>query len=308
MDRIIGTNGMDDASAPSEAEVWEALESANLARVTKDNHRRRLRFLTNELYKRRTKTPLLHLLLHPAYALKSIEGHTQDPHTRRTYVSSILAAFKWCPQLKQHFPKEFDRWQEFEKEERHKINDQILRNEPTTTQAAKAVNWEDVRDLPYRMPEGSFERLMVSLYVMQEPNRNDYSPCYNSINCIKLGPKPEVCISYHKTRSSHGTIRKPLPEELKREIEASVEHFPRNWLFCDARTGRPWSAQYFRQVLAKVFQHWLGKRLGASTLRHSFINAIDFNRTSLKEVSEYARHMGQTIGTLRKYAYAGQSN
>lgn len=238
-----------------------------------------------------------------------------------TYVSTILAAFKWCPRLKQHFPKEFERWHEFERQERQKINDQIMRNEPTTTQSAKAVNWDDVRLLPYRMDKGTFARLMVALYVMQEPNRNDYSPCYiamtdeeraqceaNNIICVKLGASPEVSISHHKTHSSHGIIRKPIPEELKHEIEASIECFPRKWLFCDARTVKPWSAQYFRQVLAKVFQDWLGKRIGASTLRHSFINAIDFNRTSLKQVSEYARHMGQTIGTLRKYAYAGQTH
>lgn len=77
-----GTDGMDDASSPSEADVWEAIEAANIARVTKDNHRRRLRFLINEMYNRRTKAPLLHLLGHPAYALKSIERHSQDPHTR----------------------------------------------------------------------------------------------------------------------------------------------------------------------------------------------------------------------------------
>jgi len=316
-------HGMGDAcgaKVSTDDEVWRALDAANLAHVTKQNHSRRLRFLTRDVYSRRTKTPLLHLLGHPAYALKAIEAHSGDPHTRKTYVSSILACFKHCPALRGQLPRELERWQSFERQERQRINDQMMRNEPTATQQRKAVAWDDVRDLPYRMPEGSFERLMVALYVLQEPNRNDYSPCSiatteqeraecqaNQLNCVKLGANPEVCIAFHKTRGSRGVIRKPMTDALKREIEASLEHFPRQWLFCDIRNpNHPWSKQYFRQNVAKTFERWIGKRVGPSTLRHAFINGIDWNTTTLKQASEYARNMGHSMTTLRKYHFAGQ--
>jgi hypothetical protein len=73
--------------------IWSAIDSAQIADTTKSNHKRRLHFLMQHVYNRRTKIPLLHLVSHPAYAVKAIEAQTDEPQTRKTYVSSILAFF-----------------------------------------------------------------------------------------------------------------------------------------------------------------------------------------------------------------------
>ena len=102
------------------------------------------------------------------------------------------------------------------------------------------------------MPEGSYERLMVALYTMVTHGRVHFNPCKvvrseadrsecerNGINCVKLDEKPEICIAHHKTRKSHGTIRKAMPAELCQEIEHSLHAYPRSWPF-SATDGSPW--------------------------------------------------------------------
>ena len=301
---------------PDDNAIWQAIDTASLAHTTKGNHKRRLRFLTQHVYNRRTKSPLLHLVSHPAYAIKAIEAHTDEAQTRKTYTSSILACFKHLPQLKDAYPKEFDRWLAFERAEGAKITEQYRSNQPTALQAAKAVDWHIVQNLPHQMPRGSYERLMLALYTMVTPSRVDFSPCQvvrseaeraecerNGINCIKLdGKNPEICIAHHKTRASHGTIRKKIPQELCQEIEDSLNAFPRSWLFAAADDcNKPWCKEYFRQRLSDAMQKWVGHKLGPSTLRHSFISSIDFNKTSLKQAEEYAQSMGHKLSTLRKY-------
>ena len=101
--------------------IWSAIDSAQFADTTKSNHKRRLCFLMQHVYNRRTKTPLLHLVSHPAYPVKPIKAHTDEPQTRKTYASSILACFKHMPQLKEEYPKEFERWLGFERAEGAKI-------------------------------------------------------------------------------------------------------------------------------------------------------------------------------------------
>jgi hypothetical protein len=221
--------------------IWSAIDSAQIADTTKGNHNRRLCFLTQHVYNRRTKTPLLHLVSHPAYAVKAIEAHTDEQQTRKTYVSSILACFKHMHQLKDKYPKEFERWLGFERAEGAKIAEQYRSNQPTSLQAAKAVDWDSVCSLVHQMPKGSYERLMVALYTMVTPGRVDFSPCKvvrseadrsecerNGINCVKLDEEPEICIAHHKTRSSYGTIRKAMPAELCQEIEHSLHAYPRS--------------------------------------------------------------------------------
>jgi len=197
------------------------------------------------------KGALLHLVSHPAYAIKAIEAHTDEAQTRKTYTSSILACFKHLPQLKDTYPKEFDRWLAFERTEGAKITEQYRSNQPTALQAAKAVDWRTVQNLPHQMPRGSYELLMLALYRLVTPSRVDFSPCQvvrseaeraecerDGINCIKLdGKNPEMCIAHHKTRASHGTIRKNIPQELCQEIEDSLNAFPRSWLFAAADDG-----------------------------------------------------------------------
>jgi integrase len=293
--------------------IWSAIDSAQIAATTKSNHKRRLRFLMQHVYNRRTKTPLLHLVSHPAYAVKAIETHTDEPQTRKSYASSILACFKHMPQLKEEYPKEFERWLGFERAEGAKIAEQYRSNQPTALQAAKAVGWGSVRSLVHQMPKGSYERLMVAWYTMVTPGREDFSPCKvvrsetdcsecerNGINCVKLDEEPEICIAHHKTRNSHGTIRKAMPAELCQEIEHSLLAYPRSWLF-SATDGSPWCKEYFRQRFSDAMLKWIGHRLGPSTLRHAFISSTDFNKTSLKQAEQYAHSMGHHVSTLRKY-------
>jgi hypothetical protein len=295
-------------------QVWDALlSSPSLAETTKSNHSRRLRFLIRDVYNRRTKTPLLHLLSHPAYALKALRSHTSEPVTLKTYLTTVLACFKHAPELKEQLPKELERWQEAEHAERTKVHKQQRTNQPTATQASKAVSWHDVAGLHRQMPHGSHERLMVALYTLVSPARVDYSPCKvvwsdaereacerDSVNCLQLGDNAQIAISFHKTRASKGVLRKRVPSELHDEVEASLHAHPRSWLFA-SRDGKPWSKQHFRQRFSDAMLHFVGHRFGPSTLRHAFINALDFNRVSLEEAFATAESLGHNLSTMRKY-------
>ena len=136
-----------------------------------------MRFLTQHVYNRRTKSPLYHLVSHPASAIKAIEAHTGDAQTRKTYASSILACFKHLPKLNHAYPKESERWLAFERAEGTKITEQYRSNQQTALQAAKVVDWRTVQNLPHQMPRGSYERLMLALYTIVTPSRVDFSPC-----------------------------------------------------------------------------------------------------------------------------------
>jgi hypothetical protein len=126
------------------------------------------------VYNRRTKSPLYQLVSHPASAIKAIEAHTGDAQTRKTYASSILACFKHLPKLKHAYPKEFERWLAFERAEGTKITEQYRSNQQTALQAAKAVDWRTVQNMPHQMPRGSYERLMLALYTNGHPKQGRF--------------------------------------------------------------------------------------------------------------------------------------
>jgi hypothetical protein len=127
---------------PDDNAIWQAIDTASLAHTTKGNHKRRLRFLTQHVYNRRTKLQLLHLVSHPAYAIKAIEAHTNEAQTRKTYASSILAYFKHLLQLKDAYPKESQRWLAFERAEGAKITEQYRSN--IYNEVSKTLMWKQI--------------------------------------------------------------------------------------------------------------------------------------------------------------------
>ena len=163
---------------------------------------------------------------------------------------------------------------------------------------------------------GSRGHLLLAFYVLWPPLRGGDGARIHLVEAeeptrpgddgilVWRGPDlpAELIITQHKTDKHYGAIRRTLPPELKRVINASLLLEPREYLFTQARTTIPFaSAAAFTNYANNLLRNIMGRPVTCNTLRHSFISALDVSALTLSQQEQLAAWMGHSVAQQGRY-------
>lgn len=283
----------------------KCISNADLSPITKKTYLERLRYLLQN-----TNTDLYEILTHPAKYLEWIKNHSSSLQTQKSYISSILAIFKHTtPSLKEKEQVHYYAWYSEFKRIHDEIDNRYKQNEPSLKQRKAYVPFPEIIAKRDTLKKGSKEKLLLSLYTYIPPLRSDYNKVYiyHSIkdkyehdNYVLLTDNPVLVLNEFKTKKNKEKFEKPIPIELVNELKASLEKYPRDWVFVD-RSGEPYNSGSFTKWANRTFKILFDKPLTISLIRHSFINNLDFNRLTVQQKDEISSSMAHSTGTQDRY-------
>lgn len=250
-----------------------------------------------------------HILLHPDAYIPKIKRIYKNPRSHKAYISFLLAVFKYNPDFKNKHQDAYDIWYNDFKKINEAITADTKQNQATGRQLDGYVDYGTFVKKLDVLPIGSYDRLLVAMYGLIPPVRNDYNavriyktrapkePEANHIVLTRKGAR--LVLTEFKTSRKMGKINMVLPDALFTEIQSSLQHHPRDWLF--QSKGMPYLAGTFNKWVNSRFKELYDKPLTISILRHSYINTLDLNSLSEAEREAIARKMGHTSAQQLMY-------
>ena len=170
------------------------------------------------------------------------------------------------------------------------------------------------------LPFGSIERVLIALYTMIPPCRADYFAMEvvrgeaqpTAMNYLQIrsddekGTVMETVLRDFKTAKIFKEIRNKFPVELVQEVEASLEKFPRVFLFINAN-GKPHTRNSFtlwsRRVLSRIF----GTDFTLVFFRHAFathyVMNVDLRTMTDAQIKDISNKMGHSTEMFRAYRW-----
>ena len=115
----------------------------------------------------------------------------------------------------------------------------------------------------------------------------------NNFLCLPADrKKPAILVLREfKTANSAGIWRRTLPMTLTQELWTSLQAEPaRRWLFT-TKPGLPYTAKNFSKWCCSVLQELFGRPLTLTLLRHSYLNAMDWNKLTIAAREDLAADM-----------------
>ena len=154
--------------------------------------------------------------------------------------------------------------------------------------------------------------LIASLYCLTPPVRLDYAnmrivtkkPEKPEGNYLVMDEHPHFLFTQYKTAAKYGDQVNPVPQKLLTVIYEWLSMVDSEWLLINSK-GQPMTEWQLGQTIIKVFEKHLGKPVGASMLRHSYVSYVRENELSLKKSKDLAAsmmhspHMNQTYRRLQ---------
>lgn len=242
------------------------------------------------------------ILKHPDTYIEKIKRIYKNPRSQKVYISFLLAVFKYNPTFKEKNKDAYDVWYEDFKKLNEKVVKQTSLNQATKRQLDGYVDYPTFVKKLDTLPEGSKDRLLIAMYGLIEPLRSDFNavkiyntrePKNKAPNYIVMTKKgARMVLTEFKTARKMGNIEMVLPEALVKEIQSSLKHDPREWLF--QSKNAPYLASTFNKWVNSRFKELYDKPLTISILRHAYVNTIDLNNTSEADREAIARRMGHS--------------
>lgn len=263
-----------------------------------------------------------YIIHNPEIFLEKLDEYIREEqvgiHTKLAYIRSIEAIFRHTPGMIQKESSMYKRWLELHRNMREPINTQYLSNEPTPRQKEAYVSYDELVRVRDELTLGSDDRLLLAIYTMIPPARNDYYNLriYRNVsdinrdedgNYMVLAGSGEsyIILQKYKTAKIYKALKIMLPDNLIAEIEASLKKYPRNHLFVEKYKGvggpyqnsgsfNKWANNQLKSLFDK-------KNITIGTLRHIYISHADLEGKSGLEKNKLARDMGHSIATQNKY-------
>jgi hypothetical protein len=282
------------------SELFKNIQKADLSEVTKRNYLQKSIVLIKLVGK-----PIEYIIEHPDAVIKKIESEYDNTSSRKSFFVVILAIFRYNPELKTKYKKEYEKWMKGFEEIDEKVNDRYKENAPSDRQKEGYIKYDDIVKKRESLESGNIERLLLSMYTYIKPLRCDF----NRIRLYKSGDKKtepnyiydgRLVLRKYKTAKSHEEYDEELPKELQKEIKESLKKEPREWLF-QMNSGEPYLRNTYTKWTTNTFKRLFGKPLTVSLIRHSFINTLDFNTLTIKEKEEIAESMKHSVSTQDRY-------
>jgi integrase len=286
-----------------DADLYDCIDRQEVAQSTKTAYATRLRAISKIFNK-----PLVDILRDPSGSMKILKEKYTNEKTLKGAITPLLALFKFCPELKETYAKQYGVWRGKLDDAFQAIEQDVLKGRMTERQKEGYVPFGEFKRKMYEMPPRSRDRLLFAMYGLIPPMRADFNrvriyedtvPDNPEANYILIKtrrgktPTARLHIGEYKTARSYGVIDELLPTELVREIMGSLETHPREWLF-QGRNKEPYTPNQFSKMTAKVFKEALGKPLTVQILRHSFLSGLDWNKLTLEDRTALGKAMGHS--------------
>lgn len=193
------------------------------------------------------------------------------------------------------------------------------------TEAKKYIDWnkvlsvrESLRVAVEKMLEtddGSVELMnamqnyiIVCLYTMIEPVRLDFAemqivprrPSNPVGNYLIWNKRPYFLFTKYKTAAKYGKVIRAVPLELMKVLEWWLSMNPTGFLLID-KAGNAMTDVGLCQRVISIFNKQIGKSVGVSQLRHSYITYMRGDEMPLKEQMEMAKNMMHSVDMSVKY-------
>jgi hypothetical protein len=152
------------------------------------------------------------------------------------------------------------------------------------------------------------------MYLNIRPKRSDFGNI--KIYEKDIGKKDHnyLVITYQETKEAYFvfnelnkvSIKEPIVEPVSKGLKevflASLEAHPRDYVFV-GQDKKPFKTpNAFGKFVTRTFEHYFGKKVGTSMIRHIFINEkIDLNKLTIEEKNEVAHAMGHDRQQQEKY-------
>ncbi len=210
-----------------------------------------------------------------------------------------------------------------------RLRDRSKTNLPSKRQAAGFITHAELQLVRQKLPVGSKERLLLSFYGgCTPPVRNHLHSAFihmlkceegearNAVmtsitpNCILLpyDSKREGTVMLREFKTQDGAnpklYNRRLGLELSNEIRASLQQCPRDYLFTEARTYKPYTHGGFQQFASRTLRALFGKPCTLTLLRHSYIShMLAYGQFSIKDKEELAQDMCHSVETQAQYQF-----
>lgn len=287
----------------------EGIQKSSLSEPSKANYQNRIKQLTETF-----DADLLEIIRNPKRYSKQIEKVWKETKTRRNMMSVILSVFKYNKSLRDKENEAYEEWTQIYKTMNDVYEGEVKQNKATDKQEAGMIQYDEIKTKMKLLPEGSKDRLLLAIYGLIDPMRADYgdikiywnrepSAIKNKENYMVLreGSAPShIILNQYKTAKAYGRFEKELPKELEKEVITSMISKPRTYLFED-RDGKPYTATNFSNWANRTFKKVFGKPTTISIIRHSRINSIDMNTTTIAEKEQIAKGMGHSTTLQDQY-------
>ena len=240
--------------------------------------------------------------------------------TRRALLSTARALPQYLPAIAERFPRASDAYAALIRDDAD-LNDaqqRALSGRMSERETKSYLPWAEVcsvRDeLERKLGPGDPDTLLLSMYVLMEPLRQDYgniaihnsepdrNAARNANFIVAEREGMALVLRAYKTAKHYGEFRRQIPAQLVQLIRASLQRQPRSHLFVNAR-GEPYEkrnsfVQHTNRRLRAIFG---GRPVTVNTLRHSFISSIDFNRRTPGELIATSRMMTHSLNMQQMY-------
>ena len=288
---------------------------------------------------------------------KGRQGETLGLHVKEGYVNVIKALFNYTPSKKQYDNNQFNIWCKVYMKIKKPLDDQYKSNKPTKRQEEAYIPFEELDKKRKLLPKGSPERLLLSMYTLIPPVRNDYWRTriyknyedYNKNKNIDSLAKNYIIFDFnykdyienneeeneenitednaeiynltvdinddisllvlneYKTAKYHGQLNIILPNELKKEIQYSLDERPRDYLFVYISTGKPFKdsgalTKWANPKLKKLFNN---EKISIITFRNIYVSRrdLELETKSGLERDKIAKIMGHSLEQQQKYLW-----
>jgi len=92
--------------------------------------------------------------------------------------------------------------------------------------------------------------------------------------------------------------------ELSDEIRASLQEHPRDYLFTEPKSIKPYTHSGLQQYASRTLKTLFGKPCTLTLLRHSYIShMLAYGQLSIKDKEELARDMCHSVETQAQYQF-----
>ena len=238
--------------------------------------------------------------------------------TKKAYTNAILTLFKYTKNMRALKSKQYDCWFKHFQEVNQITESKYDNIEASDRQIKSFVPWAEVLERREGLDKSTDAYMILCLHTMIPPSRADM----NKIKILKSAPSDKeiskqpnylivenggkkMTLVYNEFKSKGRSIpkyEKELPEELVKVINDSLKRNPREYLIVSPRTNGPYDnvntyTKYIHDVFSKIF----GKKVTFNTLRHSFVNTLDFNALTPGERDAIARDLMHSERTMQRY-------
>jgi integrase len=265
------------------------------------------------------KKDVIFCLENPRWLIDSLLKYIKDKgfsyHTADKIASCFMALFNYNQELKEERKDLFDSWVVELKRIKNQIDKKYESNAPTKRQEKGFVNFEEIIRVRDMLKAGSQERLLLFMYTEIPPVRNDYykmriyknKPKYDVNNyLVNNNDEMFIILNDYKTDKTYKQIKINIPKILKLEIECSLKHIKRDYLFTSVRDNKPYTSdnsfnRFANRTLKAIFKN----DMSLTTLRHIYISRRDLKLEdkSGTERREISNIMGHSLEQQQRYLW-----